>query len=190
MDPFEILSEYYPTGAKLTRILVDHSRRVADKALAVARQVPHLNPDTTFIFEAAILHDIGIAETDAPGIHCRGKAPYVCHGVIGRKQLDALGLHNHALVCERHVGTGITVLDIQSQNLPLPLRDMQPVTIEETIVCYADKFFSKTTNGGEADLETVLNNLARWGRSKAEFFLKWHQLFNNENEQGAMEANG
>jgi len=184
MDPFDILAQYYPPGARLTRILIDHSRRVADKALAVAQQVPHLNPDTTFIFEAAVLHDIGIVHTNAPIIHCKGPAPYVRHGVLGRKQLEAHGLHAHALVCERHVGTGITMADIQNQNLPLPLRDMQPVTIEETIVCYTDKFFSKTNNDGEEDLKAVLNKLARYGQEKAETFLKWHRMFHNEENQG------
>jgi len=184
MDPFDILAEYYPPGKRLTQILIDHSRRVADKALVVAQQVPHLNPDTTFIFEAAVLHDIGILHTNAAAIHCNGTAPYVCHGVIGRKQLEAHDLHTHALVCERHVGTGITMADIQNQNLPLPLRDMQPVTIEETIVCYADKFFSKTNNGGEEDLEAVLNKLARYGQEKTETFLKWHRVFKNEEDQG------
>lgn len=178
MDPYDIISVYYPPRERLTQVLMDHSRRVADKALAVAHQVSHLNPDTDFIFEAAVLHDIGILHTNAPAIHCAGTAPYVCHGVMGRKQLDAHGLPAHALVCERHVGTGITLVDIQAQNLPLPLRDMQPVSIEETIVCYADKFFSKANNDGEEDLETVLGKLARYGQEKVEIFLKWHRLFN------------
>lgn len=180
MDPFDILAQYYPPGERLTQIMVDHGRRVADKALKTARQVPHLNPDTTFIFEAAILHDIGILHTNAPVIHCMGTAPYVCHGIMGRKQLDAHGLHAHALVCERHVGTGITLSDIQTQNLPLPMRDMQPVTIEEIIVCYADKFFSKTDKSKEEDLKAVLSKLARYGQEKPQTFMKWHRLFNNE----------
>jgi len=179
VDPFDIIKEYYPSSARLTQILVDHSRRVADKALAVAQGVPHLNPDTTFVYEAAILHDIGIIYTDTPAIHCRGASPYVCHGILGRKMLEDQGLDAHALVCERHVGTGITIADIRNQNLPLPLRDMQPVTIEETIVCYADKFFSKAPNDKERDLKEVLDKLACYGQEKAATLLKWHRWFNN-----------
>lgn len=179
MDPFDIISRYYPPRARLTQLLMDHSRRVADKALDVARQVPHLKTDSTFIFEAAVLHDIGILHTHAPSIHCNGTAPYVCHGVLGRQLLENHGLYAHALVCERHVGTGITTADIQHQNLPLPLRDMQPVTLEETIVCYADKFFSKNKNGAEEDLKAVLDKLTCYGQEKVEAFLKFHRMFNN-----------
>jgi uncharacterized protein len=182
MDPLGIIYEYYRPGARLTQILVDHSRRVAEKALETASRVAHLNPDGAFIYEAAILHDIGIMHTKAPMIHCNGTEPYVRHGVLGRRQLEAHGLHAHALVCERHVGTGITVADIQNQNLPLPLRDMQPVTIEEAIICYADKFFSKTNSDGEEDLKTVLSKLVRYGPEKADAFLKWHRLFNDEKD--------
>ena len=78
----------------------------------------------------------------------------------------------------------ITIADIQNQNLPLPLRDMQPVTIEETIVCYADKFFSKAPNDKERDLKEVLDNMARYGQEKAATLLKWHRWFNNEENPG------
>ena len=177
MDPYAILAAHYPPDAPLTRTLLDHSRHVADKALAVARSVPQLHPNLTFIGEAALLHDIGILHTKAPTIHCHGREPYVCHGIIGRRLLEAHGLPVHALVCERHVGTGITIADIQRQQLPLPLRDMQPQTIEETIVCYADKFFSKIVTDREHRMEEILADLARYGKEKADRFLEWHRLF-------------
>ena len=59
-----------------------------------------------------------------PGHPVRGRASYICHGVEGRRMLEAEGLPRHALVCERHTGAGLTVDDIISQRLPLPLRDM------------------------------------------------------------------
>ncbi|MEZ4602993.1 MAG: hypothetical protein R2861_06175 [Desulfobacterales bacterium] len=37
----------------------------------------------------------------------------------------------------------MSVDEIQTHHLPLPLRSMVPVTLEEEIICYADKFFSK-----------------------------------------------
>jgi hypothetical protein len=51
-----------------------------------------------------------------------------------------------ALVCERHIGVGISIAEIQHHNLPLPSRDMIPVSIEEQLICYSDKFFSKNGN--------------------------------------------
>lgn len=179
MNPYDILAEHYPTGTRQAGILIDHSRRVADKALEAAERVPHLHPDKTFISEAALLHDIGVIHTMAEPIGGNGDQPYIRHGIIGRQMLEAHGLAAHAMVCERHVGTGITVTDIQQQQLPLPLRDMRPITIEEILICYADKFFSKTDNNSEHELDDVLNDLARFGRDKVACFLGWHRQFSN-----------
>jgi hypothetical protein len=60
--------------------------------------------------------------------------------------LEDMGLTAEALICERHVGAGISADEICSRRLPLPNRNMLPVTIEEQIICYADKFFSKSKN--------------------------------------------
>ena len=177
MDPYDILAEYYPPGTRLARTLIDHSRRVAEKALKAAGRVKHLQPDMVLIWEAALLHDIGVIHTKAGGIGCTGSQPYIRHGILGREMLESHGLMAHALVCERHVGTGITIDDIQQQQLPLPLRDMQPITIEEKLICYADKFFSKTDNEHEHDLDEVLTDLARFGRDKVDCFLNWHHQF-------------
>ena len=54
------------------------------------------------------------------------------------------GYPRHALVCERHTGAGLSLEDIIAQNLPVPHRDMLPVSMEEQVVCFADKFYSKT----------------------------------------------
>jgi len=177
LDPLDLLYEYYPRDSGLTRILIRHSEQVRDRALEAADKVPHLKPDKAFIAQAAMLHDIGIGRTSAAKIGCRGKVPYICHGVIGRCLLEKHGLHAHALVCERHVGVGITVAEIKARNLPLPCRDMQPVSIEEIIICYADKFFSKTNGGTVHSVAAVTAELARFGVDKVDRFLKWHRLF-------------
>jgi len=179
MDPIAIIHEFYPPGSGAFDMLVNHGRQVAGKALAAARNVAHLNPDTAFIEQAALLHDIGIFLTHAPGLGCTGDRPYLCHGVLGREILDEKGLTAHALVCERHVGTGISTGDIQRAGLPLPHRDMLPVTLEEELICYADKFFSKTTNGNgkEKSMDKILRELSNHGEDKAEKFMAWHSKF-------------
>lgn len=48
-----------------------------------------------------------------------------------------------APMAENHTGTGITRQDIQAQALPLPAQDFIPRTIEEQILAFADKFYSK-----------------------------------------------
>lgn len=178
MDPEAIIDAHYRPGSRLAEIVRGHGRRVRDKALTVAAKVPHLQPDTAFIAQAAMLHDIGIYCTFAPAIDCHGRQPYVCHGIIGRQILAQHGLEAHGLVCERHVGAGIARADIAAQRLPLPMRDMLPVSLEEIIVCYADKFFSKSNGGQAHSLDTVLAGLARYGPDPVERFMRWHRQFN------------
>ena len=179
MNPLDIIQLFYRPGSKTYDILLRHGELVGRKALAIADHVSHLRPDRKFISEAALLHDIGIFLTDAPSIGCFGKHPYVCHGYLGREILEQCGLPQHALACERHVGVGITLADIHKFNLPLPLRDMQPVTLEEQIICYADKFFSKNgqhqaiVNG----IQPVIQTLRSYGDAKVQRFKAWVQQF-------------
>jgi len=179
MNPIDIINEYYQPGSKSRDIVVRHGEDVARKALAVARKVRHLDPDLEFIREAAMLHDVAIFLTDTPKLDCHGEHPYVCHGYLGRELLEKRDLFRHALVCERHVGVGITAEDIRRHKLPLPERDMVPLSIEEKIVCYADKFFSKKGRIKETEksVEEVLHSVARYGRDKADTFRIWLQMF-------------
>lgn len=175
--PRQIFDRYYQPGTPLARTLWIHACRVRDKALAAAQYAGRLNPDSDFIAEAALLHDIGIFKTNAVRIGCHGREPYIRHGVIGRQILEKHGLPRHALVCERHVGVGLTIADIRTQNLPLPMREMTPVSIEETVICYADKFFSKSTPDRELPLKAIVDELGRFGQDKVQLFLAWHEQF-------------
>jgi len=178
MDPLSVIAEFYRSGSRLHGLVRGHGEAVAEKALKAADAVAASLPDRKFVFEAAVLHDIGVFLTDSPAIGCFGVHPYVCHGVLGRKLLDGLGFFRHGLVCERHVGVGLSAAEVRRRRLPLPERDMMPVTMEETLVCYADKFFSK---GGTAVRERtpaqVLDMLARYGADKVERFKGWMALF-------------
>lgn len=179
MDPLSLLQKYFPEPEAL-RIVLEHSRNVASKALQLARSHSASDSlDLCFIEEAALLHDVGICRVDAPGIGCHGSYPYILHGILGREILEAEGLPRHALVCERHIGVGLTVADIASQGLPLPYRDMSPLTDEERIVCFADLFYSKKP--GELDAEkplaSVRNDIGRFGEDKTAIFDAWTAEF-------------
>ncbi|QTA87608.1 HD domain-containing protein [Desulfonema magnum] len=178
-NPIDIISEFYKPGSKAYEILVQHSEHVAQKALDAAAKVSHLNPDLKFIEEAAMLHDIGIFMTNAPGLGCTGQHPYICHGFLGRVILEKKGLPKHALVCERHVGVGITVKDIKARHLPLPVYDMVPISTEEQIVCYADKFFSKNRDSvaSEKSVDDIKRELEPFGQDKITKFQSWRELF-------------
>ena len=179
MNPVDIVSQFYASDSRSYYILIEHGRLVAGKALAAAARVAHLHPDLDFIQSAALLHDIGIFLTSSPSLGCQGAEPYIRHGVLGRKILDALGHPRHGLVCERHVGVGISAGDVRRFKLPLPVRDMLPMTIEEQIICYADKFFSKDGNGSllEKSDEEIVAGLKPYGKDKIVRFLSWKKLF-------------
>ncbi len=177
MNPYEIIDKYYPEDSELKRILLKHSRSVADKALAIARSHPEFNPDLQFIEEAAMLHDIGIFLTDADGIFCYGANPYICHGYLGADLVRQEGFPRHALVCERHTGAGLSLKTIIERELPIPHRDMLPVSIEEQIICFADKFYSKTRLDSEKTIEQAMKSLERHGEEGLKRFDEWCKIF-------------
>lgn len=176
-NPSLWITEFLPKEPNLRKLLLTHSRCVAKKALEIADQY-HRNhperpePDRMFIAEAALLHDIGIEACDAPGIHCFGPLPYICHGVEGSRRLAEAGKFRHALVCERHTGSGLTAEEIADEALPLPERDMLPVSIEEKIICYADKFFSKNPESltSEKSLDEIRKSMSKFGPAPLERF--------------------
>lgn len=177
MNPYEIIAKYYTPESDLYNILVKHSEAVRDKALELAHRHPELGLDLEFIAEAAMLHDIGILETDAPGIKCFGTHKYIEHGYLGAEMMRIEGYPRHALVCERHTGTGLKLVDIITRDLPVPHRELCPVTLEEQLICYADKFFSKTRLDSEDSLERVMQKMAKWGDESIEQLRHWANLF-------------
>ena len=172
-----VIDKYYSDNPPLKSLLLLHSTLVARKALAIVNSHPELGADRGFVEEAAMLHDIGIFLTDAAPIHCFGKFHYLCHGYLGADLLRGEGLPRHALVAERHTGTGLTLKEIIRRDLPLPHRDMVPVSIEEKIVCFADKFFSKTRPEEEKTVEQAENSLAKFGQEGVEIFSGWCRMF-------------
>lgn len=177
MGALDLIDKYYPQDNELRNILLVHSRSVADKALRIADKHPELNLDATFLNEAAMLHDIGIFLTYAPGIQCLGKEPYICHGYLGAKLVRKEGFPRHALVCERHTGAGLSLEEIIKQQLPVPHREMLPVSTEEQVICFADKFFSKTHLDREKSVQDARKSIARYGDEGLRRFNNWCELF-------------
>ena len=178
MDYQSIIDKYYPSENELRRILLLHSRQVADRCLLIAKKHPELRLDKEFLEEAAMLHDIGIFRCNAPSIQCFGTEPYIWHGYIGGQILRDEGLVRHALVCERHTGTGLSREQIERQNLPLPLdRSYEPDVMEEQVVCYADKFYSKSHIDHERSVVETAQSLEKFGPEGVRKFLKWVDLF-------------
>lgn len=198
----QIIDKYYTQDDNLRQLLMHHSRQVAERALTIAHRHHDLNADTIFLENAAMLHDIGICRTDAPSIHCHGTEPYLLHGRLGAEMLrdeakawnaqaaastdEHKAAHDHAnamlcealaRVCERHTGTGLTAQNIREQKLPLPEQDFLPETIEEQIICYADKFYSKSHPERERTVEQTAQSLEKFGHEGVEKFLRWAEIF-------------
>ncbi len=185
MDYNHYILTFYPDDTDLRRLLLKHSRQVADRSLQIAARHPELGADTELLEAAAMLHDIGIVRCSAPSILCHGDEPYIRHGLIGAEMLrslaaddrEALMLEPLARVCERHTGTGLTAAQIERQQLPLPRRDFCPETIEEQIVCYADKFYSKSSPDRVRSVEQTALSLEKFGAEGVRKFLAWAERF-------------
>ena len=178
MDFQKIIDKYYPLENEQRRIYMTHARKVADLALEISLRHPEFNADNEFIEEAAMLHDIGMFLVDAPRIHCFGDAPYICHGYLGATLLRKEAWERHALVCERHTGTGLSKELIEKEGWPLPCRDMLPVSIEEQIICFADKFYSKTKFlEVSRTMEQVVQSMRKISEESVEKIGYWAGIF-------------
>ena len=163
MDYQAIIDKYYPADDALRRVLLQHSRQVADRCLQIVRKHKELPVDEQFLEEAAMLHDIGIFQCDAPSIHCHGQEPYIKHGPIGGDLLRQEGFPRHARVAERQTGTG--------------LPGYEPETLEEQIVCYADKFYSKSSPDRVRTVAETAQSLEKFGHQGVQKFLEWARVF-------------
>lgn len=206
MDYLALIHRYYPEDNALRRMLLHHSRQVCARALQIVERHPELGANRNLVEAGAMLHDIGIFLTDAPGIHCHGTAHYILHGSLGAqllrneaKQLkkekqqeeqlkaeqpQAIQLQEElhfyealARICERHTGTGLTRQTIIERGLPDPQQDLLPETIEEQIICYADKFYSKSHLERERTITQTLQSLEKFGDEGVEKFRHWTELF-------------
>ena len=163
MDYQAIIDKYYPQDDILRRLLIKHSRQVADRALLIRDKHKELAVDRSFVEEAAMLHDIGIFRCDAPSIYCYGTEPYLKHGPIGGEILRQEGFPRHARVAERHTGTG--------------LPGYEPETLEEQIICYADKFYSKSHPDRVLTVSEAAKSLEKFGSEGVKKFLSWAERF-------------
>lgn len=172
-----LLERYFDREA--LKVIVTHGMVVAELALEVGHFLALPDNELVFLYEAAMLHDVGVCGIQAPHIGIHGAAPYIMHGIIGYEILMKEGLPRHALVCERHIGVGLTIDDIDSQGLPLPRRNMSPQSVCEEIICFADLFYSKKPGKLEQrkSVAQVRNKLIGFGEHKVLIFDGWLRRF-------------
>lgn len=176
----ELIDKYYPAGTPLRDIYLRHCRSVAHLALDIAAK-KHLAIPSSLIEAAAMTHDIGIYRCNAPSIECHGDEPYIRHGIIGGALLRLEGAPEEwARVAERHTGSGLTAEEISEQHLPLPAADYLPESQLERLICYADKFYSKSGNMELKPLSKVRASMARFGQASLDRFDALNREFSTE----------
>ncbi len=109
--------------------ILEHCRTVAkvSKVLASGMRGKGKPVDEESVVAAALLHDIG-----------RNRSHTVSHGVEGALLLKEEGVDEVVVeIVRRHVGAGISASE--AKKLGLPDFDYLPKTLEEVIVCFADK---------------------------------------------------
>lgn len=182
LDPYHILYHFYPDDTPLRRVLLKHSEQVRNKALDILKN-SSLSLDPELVSAGALLHDVGILRCHAPSIFCTGTEPYIAHGTIGGTMLRTYGkehdldLEVFARICERHTGAGLTAEEIREQGLPLPAKDFLPETLEEKLICFADKFYSKSGSMEEKPPEKVRRSLEKFGPATLARFDEMQKLF-------------
>jgi uncharacterized protein len=109
--------------------VIAHCQAVAALAVELAEQFKAKNysVDLAIVESGALLHDLG-----------RSKTHSVHHAFEGMKLAQAEGLPEPVVcIIKRHVGAGVTTEE--AQWLGWPKDNYIPQSLEEKIVCYADK---------------------------------------------------
>lgn len=115
------------------QIIIEHCQTVTKASKALAREFVRMGHevDVKVVVAAAMLHDIG-----------RSKTHTVRHGVEGSEIVEKEGADKKAVeTVRKHVGAGIG--PEESARLGLPDFDYIPRTLEERIVCFADKMVER-----------------------------------------------
>lgn len=144
---------------------LDHSLKVAGRALDIARRVvggSGAQVDMELVGRGALFHDLGKAKTHA-----------IEHGRIGAEMGKARGLPDTInVIMEKHIRGGLTAAE--AAELGLPVKDYTLHKLEERIIIYADRLVDIIYDGlvkvdGAADaerrFEDILNNEIRYGKN-------------------------
>jgi uncharacterized protein len=126
--------------------VITHCQAVTSLALELAEEFKAKNyPVNLELIEAgALLHDLG-----------RSKTHSVNHAIEGMKLAQTENLPEPVIcIIKRHVGAGITAEEANQLNWPED--NYIPQTLEEKIVCYADKCIS---GNDRVSVETTIKQL-------------------------------
>ncbi len=110
-------------------VTVEHCKTVARVAMVLSEEFERRGVvvDSRAVQAGALLHDIG-----------RSRTQTVRHGLEGSAVVEQEGVDRKVVeIVKKHVGAGIS--PEEAKRLGLPDLDYVPRTLEERIVCFADK---------------------------------------------------
>ncbi len=134
--------------------VISHCLAVTDLALETAAKLQErgLKIDIQLVEAGAMLHDLG-----------RVKTHTVDHAVIGGQIAQSIGLPDSVVrIIKRHVGAGIT--SEEADWLGWPKDTYLPTTLEEKVVCYADKLIGQSKR---TSIETEIERLQKENKPEA-----------------------
>ncbi len=134
-----------------------HCIKVAEIAMRIAERIKQNGHDVDLeaVKKGALLHDLGRAITHEPFRH------FILTGEILRKE----GFDEKIVrIAERHFSAGVTEEDARKLGLEV-VRNFMPETVEEKVVCYADKV---TRGDEEISFEEFLKRLDELEREHPE----------------------
>jgi len=174
MNQYFKLLKKYSLEEKYYKIVLRHSLFVLGKSIGIINKKGlYGKVDFDLIISGALLHDIG--SFGFMENFSKKQTSYLEHGIIGGKILRSEGLEKEALIAERHIGAGLSKKYIIENNLHLPQKDFLPITLEEKIICYADKFHSKS---GKIDsLKSIKKEMKGFGAEPLKRFLELEKMF-------------
>lgn len=159
--------------AGMTEPDLDHSLKVANKALEIARRTG-ATLDMELVGRGALFHDLGKTVTHE-----------ISHGKIGAELGAKLGLPQAiTAVMEKHIRGGLT--EQEAIELGLPVKDYTLHRLEERIIIYADRLVDIIHDGiveikEEAEAETrfveILNVNLKYGKNETTLkrYLGYHE---------------
>ncbi|MBU2538998.1 MAG: HDIG domain-containing protein [Proteobacteria bacterium] len=152
---------------------LNHSRKVAAKALEIARRTG-ATLDLELVGRGALFHDLGKTATHA-----------MTHGKIGAELGEKLGLPPEiTAIMEKHIRGGLT--EPEAVELGLPVKDYTLHRLEERIIIYADRMVDIIHDGiveineeSEAEVRFVeiLTTYPKYGKNEITLkrYLGYHE---------------
>lgn len=150
--------------------VLEHCRIVSEIALWCADNVTE-PVDRELLRAAALLHDVGSYPFFNEQGQADGQGFYPLHGILGAKIVLDEGYDPRiAQMIETHLLMGFSkseIADTSVRHWALPMHDYQPKSLEAEILCYADRFHSKTPQFNS--FETLRTRLRKMPEQAAKF---------------------